>query len=54
MRINTCPNCGCDISAVPMKKRLFAQFQMKVVRCPRCKQRRTFLKRREFIKVLAK
>jgi hypothetical protein len=51
MRINTCPACGGDTSSVRAKKRLFAQFVMKVVRCPHCRLRQSFLTRRKAAKV---
>ena len=38
-----CPSCGGDTSAVPVKKRQFAEFLMKVVRCPHCGLRNTVL-----------
>jgi hypothetical protein len=43
MRLKICPSCAGDTSTVPVKKRLFAQFSMKVIRCPHCKLRATFL-----------
>jgi hypothetical protein len=43
MRFKNCPSCGGDTSAIPVKKRQFAQFLLKVVRCPHCRLRNTFL-----------
>jgi hypothetical protein len=46
---SSCPACGGNTSGVPVKKRLFAQFVMKVVRCPHCQLRQTYLTRRKFV-----
>jgi hypothetical protein len=43
MRCRICPSCGADTSKVPVKKRSFARFLAKVIRCPHCKLRKTVL-----------
>jgi hypothetical protein len=43
MMCTSCPSCGGDLSAVPVTRKLFTQFLMKVVRCPHCRLRTTFL-----------
>jgi hypothetical protein len=43
MRRRICPSCGGDTSTVPAKKRPFAQFLVKVVRCPHCGLRNTLI-----------
>jgi hypothetical protein len=47
MMCTSCPSCGGDLSAVPVKRKLFTQFLMEVVRCPQCRLRTTFLTIRE-------
>jgi hypothetical protein len=41
MTFKTCRSCGRDLSRVPVKRKLFTQFMMKVVRCPHCRLRTT-------------
>ena len=43
MRLRICSSCGGDTSAVPVKKRKFAEFLVRIVRCPHCELRKTFL-----------
>ena len=43
MTFKTCRSCGGDLSGVQAKRKLFTQFVMKVVRCPQCKLRNTYL-----------
>jgi hypothetical protein len=47
MTFKTCFSCGGALSAVLTKRRLFAQFLMKVVRCPHCRLRTTVLRIRK-------
>jgi hypothetical protein len=49
MTFKTCPSCGGDLSVAPVKKKLFSQFLMKVLRCPHCRQRTTFLTHRALV-----
>jgi hypothetical protein len=43
MRPRFCFSCGGDTSTVPLKKRKFADFVVKVIRCPHCKLRQTII-----------
>jgi hypothetical protein len=46
---STCPSCGGDTSGVTVKKRLFAHFVVRVVCCPHCRLRKTYLTSRKFV-----
>jgi hypothetical protein len=43
MGSKTCPSCGGDMSSVPATRRVSAQFVVRVIRCPHCRLRQTFL-----------
>jgi hypothetical protein len=49
MTFKTCPSCGGELSVVPVKRRKFTHFWMKVLRCPQCRLRTTLLNRRKFL-----
>jgi hypothetical protein len=43
VRNYACPSCGAVRSIVRVKKRQFSQFLVRVICCPQCKLRTTFL-----------
>jgi hypothetical protein len=49
MTFQTCHSCGGDLSTIPVKRKLFTQFVMTVVRCRQCGLRTTLLTHRMIV-----